>query len=78
MCAPISGRMKVPQPSEVCTVTLSAHEVRLVRNLVERACLSATPTNMRYLIDLERVTDALDDALGAARTTGSSALSARG
>ena len=56
--------MKVP-PSEMRTVTLSTHDVRIVRNLVERACLSASPTNMRYLIDLERIAAVLEDALEA-------------
>jgi hypothetical protein len=56
-----------PLPSEMRTVTLSAREIHLVHGLVERACLSATPQNMRYLIELERVAGALDDALEAGR-----------
>ena len=47
------------------TVTLSAHEIGLVHNLVDGACMHATPDHMRYLIELERVADALNVAVVA-------------
>ena len=48
---------------ERCTVTLSAADLRLVRNLVDYACRLAGPSDMRRVIDLERVRASLDEAL---------------
>ena len=48
---------------EICTVTLSAADLRLVRNLVDYACTLAGPSDMRRVIDLERVRASLDEAL---------------
>jgi hypothetical protein len=45
------------------TVTLSASDLRLVRNLVEYACTLVGPSDMRRVIDLERVRASLDEAL---------------
>jgi hypothetical protein len=45
------------------TVTLSADDLRLVRNLVDRACTLVGPSDMRRAIDLERVRALLDEAL---------------
>jgi hypothetical protein len=49
--------------SESATVTLSTSDLRLVRNLVDYACTLAGPSDMRRVIDLERVRASLDEAL---------------
>jgi hypothetical protein len=49
--------------SEMRTVTLSDHELRLMRSLVEYACTHCSPSDMRRVIDLDRLSDALDAAL---------------
>jgi hypothetical protein len=54
-----------PAAGEMRTVTLSAHDLRLVRNLVERACAQCSPTDMKRVIDLDRLHEALDEALRA-------------
>jgi hypothetical protein len=48
---------------DLCTVTLSASDLRLVRNLVDHACTLVGPSDMRRVIDLERVRASLDEAL---------------
>lgn len=49
--------------TDMRTVTLSAHELRLVRNLVERARMQSGVSDMRRVIELDRLSDALDHAL---------------
>jgi len=53
-----------PGTTEMRTVTLSAHELRLVRKLVEHACLQCSVSDMRRVIELDRLGEALDEALG--------------
>jgi hypothetical protein len=48
---------------ETATVTMSASDLRLVRNLVDYACTLLGPGDMRRAIDLERVRASLDEAL---------------
>ena len=50
---------------ETRTVTLSAADLRLMRNLVEHACAHCSPTDMKRVIDLDRLCEAIDAALQA-------------
>ena len=45
------------------TVSLTPRELSVVRNLVRAARGRATPTDMQWVIDLDRLTLALDEAI---------------
>jgi len=55
--------MSTTTTSDTRTVSLSAHQLRLVRGLVEQACMRCSPSDMRRVIDLDRLSALLDDAL---------------
>ncbi len=42
---------------------LSAAELRLMRNLVEHACRQCSVSDMRRVIELDRLSNALEEAL---------------
>jgi hypothetical protein len=52
-----------PGMSDVRSVTLDTRDVRLLRHLVDHAFGLSSPSDMRRVIDLERVAAALDEAL---------------
>jgi hypothetical protein len=45
------------------TVSLTPRELSVVRNLVHAARGRATPTDMQWVMDLDRLTIVLDDAM---------------
>ena len=54
-----------PFASEMRTVTLSPQDLRLIRNLVEHAWTQCSPSDMKRVIDLDRLHEAIDAALHA-------------
>jgi hypothetical protein len=49
--------------TEMRAVMLSAAELRLMRNLVEHACRQCSVSDMRRVIELDRLSNALEEAL---------------